>query len=106
MLLFFLVLSLIFNIFLVWFLYRLLNRHSYIISMVEDIQFKINLFSNHLENLYELEIFYGEPTIQKLIEHSKILLSSFVELNEDYDMFIREEQYEQLQEKVENERGD
>ena len=100
----FLILSLFGNIFLCWFLFRFLQRHSFLVSLIEDIQFKIDYFSKHLEGLYELEMFYGEPTIQNLIEHSKLLLSSFKTFNEDYNVFNGKEEYGELQEKAEDER--
>ena len=96
-----LILSLITNAFLVWYLYRFFVRYSDLVSLVEDLQYKIFYFSKHLESLYELETYYGEPTVQKLIEHSKVLLSSFDEFNDDYVSFEGEEEYEQLQEKTE-----
>lgn len=99
-----LILSLITNAFLVWYLYRFFIRYSDLVSLVEDLQYKIFYFSKHLESLYELETYYGEPTVQKLIEHSKVLLSSFDEFNDDYVSFEGEEEYEQLQEKTENEK--
>lgn len=98
-----LILSLIINAFLVWYLYRFFIRYSDLVSLVEDLQYKIFYFSKHLESLYELETYYGEPTVQKLIEHSKVLLSSFDEFNDEYVSFEGEEEYEQLQEKIENE---
>lgn len=96
-----LILSLLTNAFLVWYLYRFFIRYSDLVSLVEDLQYKIFYFSKHLESLYELETYYGEPTVQKLIEHSKVLLSSFDEFNDDYVSFEGEEEYEQLQEKTE-----
>lgn len=97
------IISLLINAFLVWYLYRFFIRYSDLVSLVEDLQYKIFYFSKHLESLYELETYYGEPTVQKLIEHSKVLLSSFDEFNDDYVSFEGEEEYGQLQEKTENE---
>lgn len=97
-----LILSLLFNAFLVWYLYRFFIRYSDLVSLVEDLQYKIFYFSKHLESLYELETYYGEPTVQKLIDHSKVLLSSFDQFNEDYVSFEGEEEYGELQEKAEN----
>ena len=72
-------------------------------SLVEDLQYKIFYFCKHLESLYELETYYGEPTVQKLIEHSKVLLSSFEQFNDDYVAFEGEEEYDELQEKTKDE---
>lgn len=95
--------SILINFFFCWFLYRSLDRQASLVSLVEDLQFKIDFFKKHLEGLYELEVFYGEPTIQNLIEHSKLLLSSFEQFNEDYGIFIGEEDSnDELQEKAQD----
>ena len=98
---FLLILSSTINIFLVWYLYKFFVRYSDLVGLVEDIQYKIFYFSKHLEGLYELETYYGEPTIQGLIQHSKVLLSSFDDFNEDYISFEGEREYGELQEKAE-----
>ena len=45
---------------------------------------KIDLFRNHLEQLYELEMYYGDDTLMGLIEHSRQLLNDFVDFQQDY----------------------
>ena len=96
-----LLLSGMLNIFLIWYVYRILYRQTDLVALVEDLEYKIFLFSKHIENVYELPMYYGEPTIESLISHSKTLLSSFEQFNEDYIDFMGEEEYEQLQEKTE-----
>ena len=97
-------LSLCLNVFFVWFIYKTMFRMGDLVLLIEDLQFKINLFAIHLNKIYELEVFYGEPTLQKLIEHSKDLLESFTDFNQQYDMFDenKEEENEQIQEKVQD----
>lgn len=94
--------SLLLNSFLVWFIYKSLNRQADLVSLIEDIQYKIDVFSNHMESVYELPMYYGEPTIENLINHSKLLLSSFKDFNEDYKIYNGAEEYEQLQEEAED----
>jgi hypothetical protein len=87
-----------------WFVYRSLLRHADLVALVEDIEYKIDFFSQHLKSLYELPVFYGEPTIENLIEHSKLLLTSFEKFNKDYDLFNGEEvEEDELQETVKDE---
>lgn len=95
--------SFIVNFIMCWFSYRCLYRQSDLVALIEDLQYKIDIFSRHLENVYELPMYYGEPTIENLINHSKILLASFEQFNQDYISFNGEEEYEQLQEKTEDE---
>lgn len=91
MIYFLLVCSTILNVFLALYLRSLLLKHSDLVSLIEDIQYKIKFFTEHLESIYGLEVFYGEPVIQNLIEHSKTLLSSFNDFNEEYDLLLEEE---------------
>jgi len=95
--------SLVLNLLVCWFIYRCLDRQASLVALIEDLEYKIDLFSKHLESVYELPMYYGEPTIENLIQHSKILLSSFKQFNEDYITFNGEEEYEQLQEKTQDE---
>lgn len=103
MIYFILGISTLFNLVLCWFIYRILDRQASLVALIEDLEYKIHLFSKHLEQVYELPMYYGEPTIENLIQHSKILLSSFNQFNKDYIVFNGEEEYEQLQEKAKDE---
>ena len=103
MIYFILGLSLSLNVIVCWFIYKSLDRQAELTALIEDLEYKIDLFSKHLERIYELPMYYGEPTIENLIQHSKILLSSFEQFNRDYIVFNGEEEYEQLQEKTEDE---
>lgn len=95
-------LSLALNLFLVWYIYKFIVRYSDLVSIIEDVKFKISFFSRHIKEVHELEMFYGEPTIQNLIEHSNLLLSSFEKFNEDYSTFNGDIIENELQEKTED----
>lgn len=89
-----LLVSVSFNFFLLWFGYRSLLRHSDLVALVEDLEYKLDYFRQHLEGVYELPMYYGEPTIQNLIEHSRLLLVSFDKFNKDYGVFSGEQEDE------------
>lgn len=78
-----LLISFFINVFLLWFIYRLIIRQSEMTVMFEDIKYRMEFFKNHISNIYELPMFYGEPTIQSLITHSKELLGAFNEFEKD-----------------------
>ena len=40
-----------------------------------EFQEKLVLLNNHLETIYQLETFYGEPVIQNLIKHLKVTVA-------------------------------
>lgn len=85
----FLLLSILTNVFLGWYIYRLILRHSETVVLIKDIKYKIDFFKNHILNLHELPMFYGEPTLQNLISHSKELVESFNNFEKDF-LFLSE----------------
>ncbi len=44
----------------------------------------IESFSDHLDQLHEMEAFYGDQTLQKLIDHSRRVINGIVDLQEKY----------------------
>ena len=62
------------NTILVWYVKRLLNIINDTTEGINDMKEAINAFSEHLQIVYKQETYYGEPTIERLIKHSKILV--------------------------------
>ena len=62
------------NIILVWYVKRLLNIINDTSEGIKDMKEAIAAFSEHLQIVYKQETYYGEPTIERLIKHSKILV--------------------------------
>ena len=80
----------------------LLDQRRQMIIDAEDLVSKINNFSEHLERVYELEMFYGDETLESLFNHSRELVSGFYEyegtLFEPGDDLDTEEDQEETQE--------
>lgn len=60
----------------VWYVRGLLRVMYQMTVDVQQMQDKMIDFSKHLENIYELEMFYGDETLQQLIRHSKDVIDS------------------------------
>ena len=77
-------LSAIINLFFVWYTKRLLKQSSAhqddIINMFEN----LNAFSDHLEKIHSMEMFYGEPVLQDAIDHSRNLINDIVDMQQKY----------------------
>ena len=41
-------------------------------------------FLDDLEKMYSLEMYYGDEYIQSLIDHSRLLINSFIDVQEKY----------------------
>lgn len=44
----------------------------------------MNEFSDHIEKVHELEMFYGDPTLENLIHHSRVVVEDIKAFNEVY----------------------
>ena len=70
---------------------------------IQALRDSVEGFSQHLKHVYELEMYYGDETLQALIEHARELSSSFEEYDEFYNLFdlgpvIEEEEEEDMEE--------
>jgi predicted PurR-regulated permease PerM len=75
----FLILSLLLNGVLVWYIIKLIQEMRYISENVEYTSGVLNNFSEHLEKLYELETYYGDENLKSLIRHSRQVLEEVKE---------------------------
>ena len=93
---FLLYMSVLFNIFLAWFVYKSMNRAEKIRDDTLIIFKSIEDFSTHLENLHEIETYYGDSDLQDLIHHSRTLINEIIDMQEKYydDLEILTEEYE------------
>ena len=70
-----LVLSIALNFLLGWYVVKLLQKIRTFTEGIFDIVEKLNLLSGHLETIHQLEMFYGEPVLQNLIKHLKVMVA-------------------------------
>ncbi len=75
-----LIVSVFVNIGLVIYLRAVLLRLLYVSDELGDLQDMVNSFAGHLKKVYELEMFYGDQTLQALMEHA-------VSFNEQLETF-------------------
>jgi len=89
---FFLYLSLLINIGLIWFSKKVLNRTQ---ESLEDLEIIFNTTYDlqiHLQSIYQLETFYGDETLRGLIQHILEANEEIEEIKEKYS--TEEEQYD------------
>tara|TARA_Y100001938_G_C8099564_1_gene440572 strand:+ start:3727 stop:4035 length:309 start_codon:yes stop_codon:yes gene_type:complete len=87
--------SVLLNILLIWYVYKLLRNLLNIEDEFQEIRTKLVEFATHLRGINKVESFYGDPTITALIEHMKRLANDI----EDYSkvMVVFEDDMEELQ---------
>ena len=93
---FLLYLSVLINLGFLWYLGALLNKHSGLEDDVVTIVEKIENFSDHLEEIHALEMYYGDENLQNLISHSRGLINEFIDFQAVYfDVEIEEEEVDE-----------
>ena len=96
---FFLFLSATVNVGLIWYIKKFIDKDSNIEDDIVDVVEKIDSFSSHLENIHQLEMYYGDENLQSLMEHSSELVNYFIDFQEKhFDVEVQEiEDVEELE---------
>ena len=89
--------SLIFNGVMFWYLRKLTQRLSFIYQNIGDVSDIIANYRVHLKSVYSMEMFYGDETLQYLMDHTRSI-SSLLEDFEDQEFFL--EEFESVEEDV------
>jgi hypothetical protein len=73
------------NMSLGWFVYSLLNRAEDVTEDQEELFSGFYDLADHLKSVHELEMFYGEPVLQDLIDHTKKVVQDIEDYKKVYD---------------------
>ena len=81
--------SLLLNSVLIWLSVKQARNLSYISENANDLVDIVSNYRNHLKKIYEMEMFYGDETLEYLMEHTRSLVGILEEQYGDI-MFIAE----------------
>jgi transcription elongation factor Elf1 len=93
---FFLYLSIIFNVAFLWLVKKSLEKEQSYETEITRVVEKIESFSDHLDRVHELEMYYGDENLHSLMEHSTQLINDFIDFQAkffDVDVEELEEEY-------------
>ena len=79
-----LVLSIIINILLLWYISYALRKLLFVSDNIGELLKQADDFAKHLEAVHELETFYGDTTLQNLIVHSRQIVEDIKQFEEIY----------------------
>jgi len=79
------------NIFLIWYLWRLLKHVSFYEIELAEMIGSIKNFTNHLSTVYEMDLFYGDETLHYLLQHARDLTDVFDHYESDIPQEMEEE---------------
>lgn len=98
---YFLIFSIILNIALVSYIVFLLRKLLFVSDNINNLMDSLNSFSEHISAIYNLETFYGEPILEKLVLHSKDILEEIKEHHNVYSLTSIKEQNDDEEEEEE-----
>ena len=84
--------SLAINGILVWYARKLITQIFYFTDEVSKLEEHFESFGTHLGGIYELEMFYGDETLDGLLSHSRDLLSRVSDFREGFSIELEEEE--------------
>ena len=82
--------SILLNILLIWYVRELIKRMWSVVSSKKPFLEEVEIYLSHLKNVYEMEMFYGDETLQGLIEHTRYMSDTLKQYRE-IESFIEEE---------------
>jgi hypothetical protein len=86
LLIFFLVISVALNCVLLWYIRKMLGKLLSVSDNIGNLVEDLASYQNHLQQLYEMEMYYGEPSIKNLIIHSRQIIEHVKEFNDVYNL--------------------
>jgi len=92
------------NLIQLWYTKNVLTNFIDTMDNLKEVTDEIILFDRHLKEVYELEMFYGDETLNSLLKHSKALsemLTDFIDIYAITDEEVDEEQEEEEPEDME-----
>ena len=101
---FFLYLSIIVNLGFVWYTGTCLVAINSLEEDMIELLHRNENFLEELEDVHGLEMYYGDEQLQHLINRSKEVINSFIDVQEKYfDVEVEDTEYEQEEEPSETE---
>ena len=77
-------LSLIFNGLMYWYSRQLTSKLAFIYDNIGDVSELIANYRVHLKSVYSMEMFYGDETLQFLMDHTRSIGSLLEEFEDKY----------------------
>ena len=95
-----LVISIALNAVAFWFVRNLLTKLLFVSNNLGEVNEVMQKFAEHLDAVHGLETFYGDQTLQGLLQHSELVVQMLGEFDEIYQV---SEGYENLGAEAEEE---
>ena len=79
-------LSILVNLLALWYIRKLLAKVLFVSQNLTDLVDLLTTYRNHLQRLFQLEMYYGDETMKFLIKHTRSLLDVLEDYSDIYLM--------------------
>ena len=76
------------NIFLFWYLRKMLAKLLFVSENLSDLVEIIKNYQKHLKKIYGMEMFYGDTTLEFLLSHTNSLIEILNEYSDVYSIAV------------------
>jgi len=90
-----LIASVTINLFLIWYLLKVLSKLLYTSDNLGDLYVALRMFEEFTASLYHMEMFYGEPVIQELVKKTSFVREEIQRFEEIYGLTTNVEALEE-----------
>jgi len=98
--------SVLLNVILTWYSRRLVTDLSDLSLEVEEVITDLKLYHRHVEQVYQLETFYGDETLRALLEHSKDVSERVGDFTTLFSKLEEDELIGTLEEQIDDREGE
>ncbi len=71
---------------LIWYLRGVLSKLLYVSESMGDFLVVIDNYASHLSSVYDMEMFYGDETIEALMKHTQAVVDEVEEFSSIYSL--------------------
>jgi hypothetical protein len=84
------------NVFLMWYLAKLLKKFMFVSSNLADLYFTTRAFEIFIKTLYTMNSYHGDPILEELVFKTKIVLAEVENFREVFEHTLDEELEEEF----------
>ena len=95
MILILLITSAVVNLLFIWYVYHLLKKLLFVSDGMGEFLDTLQNYSEHIERIYNMETYYGDETIEQLLEHSKEIVKELRAYEEIYTLLEDDQEEEE-----------
>jgi len=81
-----LILSVVLNILLAWYVYKVLAKLLYTSDNLGDLYVVFRMYEGFVSSMYGMDMFYGEPIIQELLIKTKFVREELEKFEDVYNL--------------------